>query len=247
MKHDFLDKYGGLDSPIHRLDPRAKLISLFTAILIIISEARGELGGFAFYTVIVCALIIVSKVPAMFILKRCLIATPFIAMAAALIPLSFLLSAENADGSGSFAASVVIKAYLAIILLTLLTSSDRFHRILWGMRRLGMPKILGMLSALMYRHIFILLDEIHKTTRARESRTPGRLRTGKLRVYGNQAAVIFLRAWDRAERVGAAMLSRGFNGEFPDVETGKFSIIDAAGLFIITALFITVRLRGLLI
>ncbi len=249
MKHDFLDHYSELDSPLHRLDPRAKLIAFFAAIFIIVSEVRGELGGFVFYAGLTLILVSLSNVPTRFILKRCLMATPFILMAAMFVPVSFLLDSApglNTEAVVQFTVSILLKAYLAILLLTLLTSTERFNRLLWGLRRLRMPKVFCVLSSLLYRHMFILLDEIHRTTRARESRTPGKIRQSRLKTFGNQVAVIFLRAWERAEKVNSAMLSRGFTGEFPQAQKQSFRALDLAVMIIITGLFLAVRLRGYL-
>ena len=125
--------------------------------------------------------------------------------------------------------SVVLKAFAAIILLVLLTSLDKFHRLLKGLRSAGFPVVFTVLAALMYRYIFILNDERLRTQLARASRTPGRLRTGRLRVIGNQAAVIFLRSWERAHQVHQAMLARGFDGSFP--EYGKLVFSSRRDLF----------------
>ncbi|MBN2135557.1 MAG: cobalt ECF transporter T component CbiQ [Acidobacteria bacterium] len=253
MKHDFLDIHSDIDSPLRRLDARIKFLALFGAIFIIVSENRGVLGGFLFYLVFTLILLSLSHIPVKFYIKRCLIATPFIIMAAAFLPLSYLIGPEAKElsaasviatnGIGETAISVIFKAYLAVLLLTLLTSVSRFHELLWALRKLKFPKIIGIVSSLMYRHIFILTDELHKTKRARESRTPGKLVTGKWKTYGNQAAVIFLRSWERAERVSAAMQSRGFTGDFPEGAGEKIHFFDVIFIFSVIILFLVVRLR----
>jgi cobalt/nickel transport system permease protein len=231
LKHDFLDKYSHLESPIHRLDPRVKILSVFLAIVIIVSEPLGELTHFLYYFVIIALLVALSRVPLKYILMRCLIVSPFILMAAAFLPLSRMLLPDpqfEYSGYTVYRASLTIlfKAYSAIILLVLLTSSEKFQRLLLGFRKLKMPRLIGVISALMYRYIFLLTDEVLKTTRARESRTPGKLITPKIKVYGNQMAMIFIRSWERAHRVFDSMLSRGFHGEFPDTRTLRLSQSD---------------------
>jgi len=255
MKHDFLDLYSDIDSPLRTLDPRVKFLALFAAIFIIVSETKGILTAFVPYFIITLTMILISCVPLMFYLKRCLIASPFILMAAAFLPLSHLIGQSAAeqisvlslDGIGGVTLSIVFKAYLAILILTLLTSTGRFHELLWALRKMKAPKIIGIISSLMYRHIFILTDELHKTKRARESRTPGKLMTGRFKTYGNQTAVIFLRSWDRAERVSAAMQSRGFTGDFPEGAGRNLTLRDLLFLLLVLILFLAVRLRSLYI
>jgi cobalt/nickel transport system permease protein len=75
--------------------------------------------------------------------------------------------------------------------------------------------MLTTLAAFMYRYAFILGDEVIRTGQARASRTPGALRAGRIRTYGGQAGMIFLRGWLRSQRVYQAMRSRGFTGVLP--------------------------------
>ncbi len=235
MQHAFLDRYSDLDSPLHRLDPRVKLV-VFTAILLMmVSVPRDEP-----LTLLLCypglaILLALSRVPVSYILRRCLLVTPFVLMAAGVM----MLTGET-NGRA-------------------LTSTERFHRLLEGMRALGLPPLLGVLSAYMYRYAFILSEEVMRTSRARLSRTPGPLRTGRIRTYGNQAAMIFIRSWERSQTVYNAMCSRGFTGEFPPTSDLRSSDLRSSDLrsrrgdlrssdlvfaLIVPATFLAVRLWG---
>lgn len=220
MKHDYLDKYSGRDSIIHRLDARIKLVCFLLAVIAVVSEPRGDMSAFPFYYVFIFALAAAGRIPFDFIFKRCLIASPFIIMAAGVLPLSYVLSPEAAPMSMELwlyqPLSILLKAYAAIILLTLLTSTEKFHRLLKGLRILKFPPVLGIMSALMYRYIFILNDERLRTNRARAARMSGKARISRFKIYGHQAALIFLRGKKRAQDVYNAMLARGFTGEFPE-------------------------------
>jgi cobalt/nickel transport system permease protein len=251
MKHDFIDKYSDSDSFLHRLDPRGKIIASVAAILAVVSEPAGELLPFAFYYLFILGLVVMSNLPIRFILSRCFQASPFIIAAAVFYPVSFMVEGVNPFGSDAlgklpydvtmFTLSILFKAFAAVIILTVLISTTGFHRMLWAFRRLRIPKSVCVVSGLMYRYIFLLLDELHKTTRARESRTPGWLRTNRFRVYGNQAAVIFLRGWERAERVYAAMTSRGFTGDFPEGRIGELKAIHIVYSVVLAIPFIIIR------
>ena len=232
MKHDYFDKYSGLDSPLHRLDPRTKILTFLAVIGIFISEPRGEVAPFLFYYLLLGGLIIVSRIPPSYILRRCLLASPFILMAALALPLSHLFGSSANDGLTQRIAlsslSIMLKAAAAVIVLVLLTSTSRFHVLLKGLRRLRMPPVLGVMSALMYRYLFIINDERLRTKRARDSRTPGRLRQSRFKVLGSQAALLFLRSWDRAHTVYYSMLARGFQGDFPGFDPLVFRWADGA-------------------
>ncbi len=202
---------------------------------------------FAFYGVIILLISAMTRIPPGYILKRCLAVSPFIIIAAVSYPLSapaagmtengYLLTAGVRSG-----LTIFLKALFALVLLILLTSTGKFHSLLAGLRKLRMPRLLGVISALMYRYVFILHDELLRTARARDSRTPGKISTGRVRVYGNQAAVIFIRSIERSQIVYNSMLSRGFTGEFPDMNRLKLRTVDVllTGFFIL--LLLTVRL-----
>jgi cobalt/nickel transport system permease protein len=170
-------------------------------------------------------------------MKRCLIISPFVILASGLM----LVSGTVAGDTMMIALSIALKAFAAVILLTLLTSTEKFHRLIEGMRSLRLPSLLGVLSSFVYRYMFILSDEMMRTKRARMSRTPGRPVTGRIKTYGNQAATVFLRSWERSQVVYDAMCSRGFSGKFPLRKALDFSWYDAIFLATLTILFLTIR------
>ncbi len=247
MRHGFFDRYSGRDSLLHRRDPRAKVIALAVACLCMVSEPRGDLLPFWCYFPFVFVLIVLSRIPVRFFLKRCLIAAPFIVMAALLLPLS-----HSPVGIASESAlvlpyvddmlSIFFRAFGAVLVITLITSTERFHRLLRGLQELKMPRLLGLLSALMYRYIFIIHDEWLRTNIARKSRTPGKLQLSRVSVYGRQIALIFIRSWERAENVYQAMAARGFDGAFPVSGALVFRSADWLFLVGVSSAFIVVRL-----
>ncbi len=200
----------------------------------------------------VISLMIISKIPIIFMLKRLLFVLPFILMASLFYPISIYIydsssfaSLQNEAFIVSF--SIFIKGSLSVILLILLISTEKFHNIISGMRMLKMPKIIGTMSALMYRYIYIFSDEAMKTSMARNSRTPGKLRVCKIKVYGNQMAMIFIRSWDRSQSIYNAMISRGFNDEFPTMKEFKIKKYEIALFVLAIMMFLSVRVGSELI
>jgi len=247
LKHSFIDKYSNLNSTIHNLDPRIKLLMTFLGIIIIVSEPQGKILPFAFYGVAVLILVLLSRIPFHFILKRFLILSPFILMAALFFPVSLWLTKEEQivniqHPAFKVALSIFLKAGLSVLLLILLISTDKFHNLLLGLRKLKMPKLIGVIAALMYRYVFILSDEALKTKRARESRTPGRIKVNRMKVFSNQMAMIFLRSWERSKIIYHSMLSRGFNGEFPVMQKLALTRVDIMFFVCFLTAFLAVRL-----
>lgn len=242
MKTGFLDQAAGVDSPLRRLDPRTKLLLFFSAVVIVASEPAGEVAPFPYYYAAVALLVLVSRVPASRLAKRCLAAAPFLLMAAALPWTAAVLGGSTSGiDPARFGASVLLRGFAAILLLVLLTSTSAFHRLLWGLRKLRIPEALSQIVTLMYRQLFILTDEWRRAAQARECRSAGRLKLSPLSVYGKQLGVIFLRSWDRADRVHAAMTVRGFDGRLPLSEPSRIGKADIAALTVTAAVFLFIR------
>jgi cobalt/nickel transport system permease protein len=73
----------------------------------------------------------------------------------------------------------------------------------------------------MYRYLFVLSDEVLRLLRAREARSArlDNTRSGgslfwRAKVAGNMAEQLFLRSYDRSDRMHQAMLARGYRGHF---------------------------------
>jgi cobalt/nickel transport system permease protein len=247
MKHDFIDKYCHLDSPLHRLDPRGKLLFCLSLLIIIISTNNLKL--FAIYYPLLAILMILSRVPAVYYLKRMLLVTPFATMIALFMLASAALSTESQNLSLKTlthpvylkVSLIILKTYASIILLTILTSVTRFNYLLWAMRKFKFPTIITTLSRLVYTYIFLLIDELHATQRALKSRAPI-IRMPKTKIYGNIAASILLKSIHRSQIVYYAMISRKFSGEFPEGEANCFKFFDLAAaacfVMIITSVFL---------
>jgi cobalt/nickel transport system permease protein len=248
LKHDFLDKYSHLDSPVQRLDPRAKILAAFSGILVIVTEPQYYgLIHFLYYFLIILSVVILTRLPLKHLFNRLAIVSPFILMATLFYPLSLLLTNGDRMISGRTdlllpALIIFSKSVLAVLILIILTSTEKFHRLLLAMRKLKMPRIIGTISALLYCYIFLLIDEKLKTSRARASRTPGRLRQNRMAVFGNQVAVIFLRSWERSQTIYKSMLSRGFTGEYPDMQELNASLRDILASALFISLMLAVRI-----
>lgn len=83
-----------------------------------------------------------------------------------------------------------------------------------------MPKIFIMIMSFMYRYLFLLVDEVQRMQRAKESRSFGKAKhLHTLRTLSNIIGVLFIRSYERAERVYLAMCSRGFHGEIKTLDS----------------------------
>jgi cobalt/nickel transport system permease protein len=150
--------------------------------------------------------------------------------------------------------NITIKAWLSITAAILLTGTTPFLKLITGFRQLRIPLILISIIELMWRYLFVLVDEVNRLIRARSSRSstingkhhPGGSIFWRGRVTGNMAGSLFLRSIERSERIYAAMLSRGYNGEPFEEQTGKFSMTDQWVLSVSLMVLIVIYFLGLI-
>jgi cobalt/nickel transport system permease protein len=164
--------------------------------------------------------------------RAAFIAAPFLLAA---LPLVFV---SSGDPLGSFAigpltltlsgegirifTTVALKSWLSVQAALLLTFTTPFHDLVDALRRLRLPEVMVAIIGFMYRYLAVLADEASRLMRARASRSAGgadgsrgggslRWRAG---VTGSMVGTLFLRSYERSERIYAAMQARGFAGTF---------------------------------
>ncbi|MFA5055096.1 MAG: cobalt ECF transporter T component CbiQ [Dehalococcoidia bacterium] len=235
MKHSFIDRYSDRSSPLHRLDPRTKIATAIVFVVMVVVTPPGEWQTFAIYLAFVTLLTLISKVPPIYVLKHSLVVIPFVLLIGIFIP--FL---KTGSSSGSYniwmwdipksnlilLGSIVLKSWLSVISLVLLTATTKFSDVLKGLERLRMPKAMVMILSFMYRYIFVLTDEVLRMKQARDSRSFGEKRSRQIKTVGNMIGTLFLRSYERGERVYAAMVSRGFDGEIRTLSSTTMRAVD---------------------
>jgi cobalt/nickel transport system permease protein len=238
MKHSLIDEYSELDSLIHRLDPRTKLIASLAFVVAVVLTPITSWQAFISYFCVIAVSLALSKLPLSHVLKRSLVVFPFVLMITLFIP--FLKQGEVAGSyniwlwqvsvtySGLLVlVNVVTKAWLCILSLILLSSTTRLADLLKGLKQLKVPQVIVLILSFMYRYIFVLADEVMRMKQARDSRNFGGRRLHQLKTVGNMIGTLFVRSYERGERVYAAMLARGFDGEVRTLRALSFSWADA--------------------
>jgi cobalt/nickel transport system permease protein len=201
------DKNTDLDSPIHRLDSRTKLLYISSLIVFsVCMPANAFAGFFACFVFLVC-LSALSQIPFTHLLKRSVVILPFITTIALLAAVNSILAHRL---NALFLVGVLIKSYLAVLSLILLSSTTPFPKLLHGLRRLGLPLILAQIGELVYRYLATLSHELERMKRARDARCFESRSLWQAKVIGQIVGAFFLRSVDRSQRIYWAMVSRGF-------------------------------------
>jgi cobalt/nickel transport system permease protein len=242
VNHSFIDEHSHIDSVLHRLDPRIKIVNFVALLFFIIFSRPASLLSFSLYGLLILLLIGSSKIPVYYILKRCLIVVPFILMTALFLP--FWQQGEtiplfhignfqvNVSAAGWIIfQSVLIKGIFSVACLTLLTASTPFPQLLAALENMKFPKLITMILSFMYRYIFLIEDEAMKMWQAMESRHVGGPRWLHLKVIANMLGTLFIRSFERGERVYLSMCCRGFDGTFKRTHNFELRRNDLAFLF----------------
>lgn len=202
MKHSFFDKYSHINSPVHKVNPVLKLI-LFLSIGIFLNIISFQTGIYIIIGFIILVITYLSKVPLIFILKRTLVILPFVVLIA--LTNFFSKFSENTVFYKTF-----LNAYIMITLLILFTQTTKFTEMLKSLSYLRFPKLILVLLSFIYRYFFILIDEAEKMIYSAKIRTHKR---PNIRTLSTMIGVLFVKSYDRSERVYWSMLLRGFDGK----------------------------------
>lgn len=212
------------DSPIHRLDPRAKLLGLLSVTLIAVSSTAWPVHAACAAALLVVAA--AARIGPRVIVRR-----------ARLILLPVLLVALFAPTSF---ATVGAKAVIGTVSAVLLGSTTSFPDVLHALERLKTPRLLVLIAAFMYRYLFTIVDEVQRMRAALTARGYAPRHALQVQALGRVATALFLRTYERAERVHLAMLARGFDERMPRLQALTFRRAD--GLFL-TALLPLLAVR----
>lgn len=257
MHVHFLDPYRPRASLVHRLDARVKLVLALAFILSCSLTPDGAWPAYLLLLALALSAALLSELGIGFVLKRAALALPFVLAALPLvftapgesllsIPLGVLNINISGPGLARF-ASIALKSWISVQAAIILASSTPFPELLAAMRAVRIPRLLVAIFGLMWRYLFVLVDEVLRLTRARAARSghsdradvrPGGSWAWRARVTGGMAGNLFMRALERSDRIYMAMVSRGYDGEvrstpLPALGTTHWTLLFAGLVFLV--------------
>ena len=223
-----LDRYLEGRSWFHSADARIKLVMALGFIFATTSIPPGKWIGFAAMLALVWLAASISRVGLLRVFLRSLVAIPFILIALPtvftkpgipLFELNLALFTLTGTQEGlDFFISVLLKSWASVTAAVVLTATTPPLRLLEALRALRVPAILVAIVMLMYRYLFVLVDEAQSLMRARTARSAaigpksGGSLVWRAKSAGGMAGSLFIRTLDRSERIYMAMLARGYDG-----------------------------------
>ncbi|MEU1460199.1 cobalt ECF transporter T component CbiQ [Streptomyces sp. NPDC005727] len=210
-------------SPVHALPPHTKLAAAFAFVVVVVSTPREAMWAFAVYAVLLALVARLARVPSGFLLKRLLIEVPFVAFA---VLMPFVAEGERVQVLGLSlsvnglwgAWNVLAKGTLGVAASVLLAATTELRELLLGLQRLKLPPLLVQIASFMIRYGDVITDEMRRMRIARESRGFEARGVRHWGVLAKSAGALFIRSYERGERVHLAMVSRGYAGSMPVID-----------------------------
>lgn len=209
---------------MHQLPSHVKIVAALFFIFVSIATPISTWAAFIGYFIVILLTAKAAKIPLLTLGKRALIEIPFIFFA---ILMPFFGKGEvisigpfelYKDGIEA-ALSIVAKGTIGVLTAVILSTSTTAREILRGLERLKLPRMMVQIATFMLRYVNVISDEMERMKIARESRGFEATGIKHWKVLATVAASLFIRSYERGERIHLAMLSRGYAGELPHEES----------------------------
>ena len=203
MIDDWVGHYHGRrDSAVSRLPAGLKLGVALGMIVGTVLAPPGAVGWFVTMAVVLAVTVALSRMPVVFLLKRLAWLSPFV--------LSVALVNAFQPGMRGSGLTVAVKSAICLLTVIVVSNTTPFSGVLRVLREARVPGLLITTIALMYRYLFVLVEEAERMRRARASRTFTRARRARWQALSTVVGQLFVRGSERAERIYDAMCARGW-------------------------------------
>jgi cobalt/nickel transport system permease protein len=241
-----LDTLAAGATPLHRLDPRAKVLTTVMFIITVVSFDKYEIAGLLPFFLYPAILIGLGNLPLGFLLKKVLLVSPFVIFIGIFNPwldrtTMYQFSTFAISGGWVSFAALLLRFVLTVGAALLLIATTGFTAICMALDQLGAPRIFTVQLLLLHRYLFILIGEAIRMLRAHALRSFGRRGRITFGVFQQLLGNLLLRTLDRAQRIHLAMLSRAFTGEIRLARRFHFGYRETLFLLGCSGLFVTLR------
>ncbi len=205
---------------MHGLPPHTKLVAVLGFVLVVVATPREAVWAFALHAALLGAVAARARVPAGFLLRRLAIEIPFVAFA---VLMPFVVPGERTAVLGVSlsvpglwgAWNILAKGTLGVAASVLLAATTELRALILGLQRLGLPSPIVQIASFMIRYGDVITDEMRRMSVARRSRGFEARGVRHWGVLAKSAGALFIRSYERGERVHLAMVSRGYTGTMP--------------------------------
>jgi cobalt/nickel transport system permease protein len=210
-------------SPLHRAPPQCKIAASLLFVLAVVATPREAVWAYGAYALLLLAIARVGRVPLPLLARRLVIEVPFV-LFAVLLPVVGQGERVEVLGlplarEGLWAAwNILVKGTLGVTASLIVAATTPVPELLRGLERLRLPRAFTTIAGFMVRYADVIADELRRMRIARLSRGYDPRWIWQARAVAATAGTLFIRSYERGERVYLAMVSRGYAGSMPVLE-----------------------------
>ena len=213
-------------SVVHRAPAHLKVLALLAFVVLVVATPAGWWAAYAGYLAVLVVVVGVSRVPPTYLLKRVAVEVPFVVFAlllpfAAQGPRTDVLGVAVSSSGLQAGALLLVRSTLGVLASLTLAATTEPQDLLAGLERLRLPRQLVQIMSFMVRYLDVVTGEMQRMRVARESRGFRARDPRHWPVLARSAGALFIRSYERGERVHLAMLSRGYTGTMPPLHTAR--------------------------
>jgi cobalt/nickel transport system permease protein len=207
-------------SPVHRAPAHRKLLGLVGFMLVVVATPRDAYAAFAVEAALLVGVVALSGVPPSYLGKRMVVEVPFALFALMVVfvstgPRTEVLGLSVSEPGLAAAIALLVKGTLGVLASLTLAATTEPQDVLRGLQRLRMPELLVQIMGFMIRYLDVVTAELARMTTAMRSRGCEPRSPRHWPVLARAMGSLFIRSYERGERVHLAMLSRGYDGKLP--------------------------------
>jgi len=245
----YMDTLSRVDSPLHRLDPRAKVLTTMAFVVMVVSFGKYEISALIPFFLYPVVLVAVGNLPAGYLLRKVVLVAPFAVLVGIFNPLLdrttlMVLGPLEISGGWISFVSILVRFVLTVGSALILVACTGIQGVCLALEKLGTPRVLTIELLFLYRYLFVLMDQGLRMVRARALRSFGRSGMG-VGVYGYMAGHLLLHTLDRAQRIHVAMSCRGFDGHVRTMSSLKIRPVDIMFVVGWSAFFVGMRAHNI--
>ena len=207
-------------SVVHRAPAHLKLAGLVAFMLAVVATPIDRYAVFAGWAALLLVVVATSRVPPTYLARRMVVEVPFVVFA---LLLPFIATGPRIEFFGLTvseaglvaAAGLLMKGTLGVLAALTLAATTEPDDILRGLQRLRVPEPLVQIMGFMIRYLDVVTGEMGRMLTAMRSRGCDPRSPRQWPALARALGALFIRSYERGERVHLAMLSRGYTGTLP--------------------------------
>ena len=232
-------------SIVHDLPAQVKVVAAICFIFIVVLTPVHATWAFGLYLTIMFMVVGLAKLHFPLVLRRMLIEIPFVIFAVLMpffgsSPRIEMLGISLSEAGLWAAFGILAKGTIGVVTSITLAATTRARDLLQGLEAIRVPAVLIQIATFMLRYSAVVTNDLARMKVARESRGFSATGIKHWKVLAHSAGALFIRSYERGERVHLAMLARGYNGTILDLYKPKVVRQDWLTALVLPALAITI-------